>query len=59
MFNKIRWNPPRAQEGELRTARKRREIRSTISTVDYANNIGIAKKAILPNNPNKFRHSPS
>jgi len=44
-----------AQEGKLCTAKKRREIRSTVY---YANDVA-KKKAILPNNPNKFRYSPS
>lgn len=33
------------QEGELRAGKKRREIRST---VDYANDIGIAEKSNSP-----------
>lgn len=57
MFNKI-WRDPSVialvpQKGELCERNSEHD-----STVYYANNIGIAKKAILPNNPNKFRYSP-
>lgn len=58
MLSKV-WRDPSVialivQEGELWARNSEHD-----STVYYANDIGIAKKVILPNNPNKFRYSPS